>query len=158
METLQLSSPAFQQGFPIPKRYTGFGEDVSPALRLSGLAPDTVSLAVIMDDLDVPFIKKPYHHWLIWNLPPLEELPEGIPPGQTLPGLGGAVQGIGYGMHCYRGPRPPVFLRMPHRYVFRVFSLDCRLNLPPQTGGKRLLAAMAGHILQEASLFGTFQR
>lgn len=157
MEPLRLSSPAFHPGCPIPGRHTGFGEDVSPALRLSGLAPDTISLAVMMDDLDVPFIK-PYHHWLIWNLPPLAELPEGIPPEPVLPELGGAVQGIGYGRHRYRGPRPPVFLRSPHRYVFRAFSLDCRLNLPPRADGKHLLAAMAGHVLQEASLLGTFRR
>lgn len=157
MDPLRLASPAFDPGRPIPKRHTGFGEDLSPALCLSGLAPDTVSLAVMMYDLDVPFVKT-YHHWLIWNLPPLEELPEGIPPGAALPGLDGAVQGVGYGTHRYRGPCPPIFLRAPHRYVFQAFSLDCRLELSSNTRGNQLLSAMSGHILQTASLLGTFQR
>lgn len=157
MTPLLLTSPTFAPGCPIPRRHTGFEADLSPALCLSGLTPEAVSLAVTMDDLDVPFTKI-YSHWLIWNLPPVAELPEGIPHGQTLPELGGAVQGIGYGRHGYRGPYPPPFLRAPHRYLFQVYALDCRLELSPRIRRAALLSAMQGHILQEASLLGTFQR
>lgn len=157
MDSLTLTSPSFAEGGPIPRRHTGFGEDLSPALCLSGLSPEAISLVVTMDDLDVPFTKI-YSHWLIWNLPPQAELPEGIPHGPVLPELGGAAQGVGYGKHGYRGPYPPPFLRTPHRYVFHVYALDCRLELSPEEKRRALLPAMKGHILQEASLMGTFQR
>ena len=157
METLKLTSPAFAECGSIPKRYTGFGEDLSPALRLSGLCDAAVSIALVLDDLDVPLCKT-YCHWLVWNLPPMAELPEGIPQGSSVPALGNAAQGIGYGTHRYRGPYPPPFLRTPHRYVFRAYALDCRLNLPSTARRRALMKAMSGHILQEASLLGTFLR
>lgn len=157
MDTLTLASPAFEEGCSIPRRHSGFGEDLSPALRLSGLCRETVSLALVLEDLDVPFCKI-YCHWLIWNLPPMAEIPEGIPHGPSVLSLGNAVQGVGYGRHCYRGPCPPPLLRSPHRYVFRAYALDCRLDLPPAARRRALIKAMLGHILQEASLSGTFQR
>lgn len=157
MDTLKLSSPAFQEGGSIPKRHTGFGEDLSPALRLSGLCDNAVSIALILEDLDVPLCKT-YCHWLIWNLPPMTDIPEGIPHGPSVLSLGNAVQGIGYGANRYRGPHPPPFLRIPHRYVFRAYVLDCRLNLLPASRRRTLMKAMSGHILQEASLLGIFRR
>lgn len=157
MDALKLTSPAFQEGCPIPKRYTGFGEDLSPALCLSGLRGEPVSLAVILEDLDVPLCKT-YCHWLIWNLPPVAEIPEGISHGQSVLSLGNAVQGVGYGSHRYRGPYPPPFVQKAHRYVFRVYALDCTLSLPPTARRRTLVKAMSGHILQQASLSGTFRR
>ena len=34
--TIQITSSAFIQGHPIPKKYTGEGADVSPPLELDG--------------------------------------------------------------------------------------------------------------------------
>lgn len=157
MEALKLSSPAFREGCPIPKRHTGFGEDLSPALRLSGICGGAVSVALVLDDLDVPFCKS-YCHWLVWNLPPMAEIPEGIPHGPQVLSLGNAVQGVGYGVHRYRGPCPPPVLRKAHRYVFHAYVLDCRLELPPASRKQALKKAMSGHILQKAALLGTFRR
>lgn len=138
LKTLVITSPAFRQGGPIPKRHTGFGEDVSPAFRLSGLCPEAVSLEVILDDLDIPLIPA-YPHWLIWDIPPTEEIPEHIPCGAL--GPGGAVQGVAYGRNCYRGPRPPFFVRTPHRYLSLL-----RVGLPPGAGGRsRPADAAEGH-------------
>ena len=52
--TIQISSSAFVQGNPIPKKYTGEGTDVSPALAWSGLPEKTKELALICDDPDAP--------------------------------------------------------------------------------------------------------
>lgn len=157
MDALRLTSPAFEEGCPIPKRHTGFGEALSPAMHLSGLGREAVSLALTLEDLDVPFCRT-CCHWLIWNLPPMAEIPEGIPHGPSVLSLRNAAQGVGYGRHRYRGPCPPPFLRGAHRYVFRAYALDCKLDLPPTVRRRALLQAMSGHILQEASLAGTFQR
>ena len=154
MQTLTVTSPAFVSGGPIPPIHTGDGEDISPALRLAGLCPETVSLAVVLDDLDIPLVRN-YAHWLLWNLPPMEEIPAHIPHGPLT--QYGAVQGTAYGRNRYRGPLPPSFLKKPHRYVFRVYALDRRLDLPPAARRWDLMAAMNGHILQEGNLMGLYR-
>lgn len=153
-QDLLITSPAFQQGRPIPQQYTGFGADISPAFQISGLCQEAVSLAVIMDDLDIPLIPA-YCHWLIWNIPRREELPEQIPHG--FPVLGRAVQGVAYGQHRYRGPKPPFFVRTPHRYVFRFYALDCFLDLDAESSCRALMNAMKGHILQKGCIMGTYR-
>ena len=153
MNPLNITSPSFKNGGIIPNEHTGFGEDTSPMLQIGGLSPETVSLAIVMDDLNIPFCKA-YNHWIIWNIPRMETLPAAIPHGQTVPSLGGAVQGIGYGANRYRGPKPPAFLRKPHTYVFRVYALDCFLELPSHSRKRAFMKAMEGHILQYGELLG----
>ena len=150
-----VSSPAFAPGANIPKKYTGWGEDLSPELRLENLPSDAVSLAIIMDDLDHPL--SGYNHWVIWNIAPQAVIAENIPHGPKVEGLEGALQGVGYGKHRYRGPKPPVFLRGAHRYVFYVYALDCMLDLGSTARKKDLLKAMQGHVLQQASIMGIYQ-
>lgn len=154
MNQLTLTSPDFQDGGWIPLKHTGRGEDLSPCLELHGLAKESKALAVILEDASHPLFKN-YTHWLIWNLPPRPLIPAGISAGKTAPDLEGAVQGIAYGRHRYRGPKPP--LQCNHTYVFTVFALDCRLELSPFSRKSGLLHKMEGHILQSASLSGQFQ-
>lgn len=141
----------------MPKKHTGFGEDVSPAFQLLNLASETVSIAIIMDDLDIPMIKA-FNHWLIWNIPNSETIPENIPYGSVVPLLGNAKQGVGYGHHCYRGPKQPVFIRTMHRYIFRFYVLDCFLDLDSCAKKANLLEAMKGHIIQQGSITGNYKR
>ncbi len=161
MDTLTIKSPSFEDNGFMPKKHTGFGEDVSPAFNLFNLSDKAVSLAIIMDDLDIPFISA-YNHWLLWNIPPMEEIPENIPYGtgtRTGAGtLGNAVQGIGYGKHRYRGPKQPVFIRNTHRYVFNFYVLDCYFELDCNSTKKELLAKMQGHVLQQGSITGKYKR
>ncbi len=157
MNELYITSPAFGYGEKIPMEYSGFGEDISPMLQLKNLSPEAASLAVIMDDLDVPFCKT-YTHWLIWNIPRMETIPSAISHGKTVPSLGNAVQGIGYGVNRYRGPKPPAFLPpLVHNYIYRVYALDCFLELSCNSRKKDLLRAMEGHILQYTALLGQFR-
>lgn len=132
-DTLSVSSPVFAPDGTIPLCCTGFGEDVSPPLHLSGLCKGAVSLAVTMVDLDIPLLRE-YPHWLIWNLSPTQEIPAAIPPGESLPELHDAAQGVAYGVHRYRGPKPPLWVRNTHRYRFDVYVLNCRLALDSQPG------------------------
>lgn len=151
-KNLTVTSPAFEEGGTIPVRYTGDGEDVSPALTLSELSPNAKSIALVMDDLDFPL--RTYNHWVIWNLPVQEAIPEAIEHGERVESLGGAVQGIGYGRHKYRGPKPPFGT---HQYVYRVFVLDTTLDLSANAGKKDLLKAMEGHVLQYGDLTGQYR-
>lgn len=153
MGDLVVSSPCFAQGGRIPIEHTGYGRDGSPALVLTGLCGAAVSLAIIMDDMGHPI--PAYNHWVFWNIPATASIPGDIPPGERVDALGGAVQGIGYGKHRYRGPKPP--FRWSHVYRFHVFALDGFLDLPGTSRKRQLIAAMQGHIVQQAMLTGHFR-
>jgi Raf kinase inhibitor-like YbhB/YbcL family protein len=151
--TLIVTS-VFVDGGKIPIEYTGHGKDISPKLFLSEVSDKAKTLAVIMDDINHPIFKV-YNHWTIWNLPVTQEIPEGIPHGEILSDFGGAVQGIGYGRHRYRGPKPP--FGATHKYHYHVYALDRRLDLKPKSKKADLLRAMNGHILQHGCLTGAYK-
>jgi Raf kinase inhibitor-like YbhB/YbcL family protein len=151
---MKLTSQAVRPGQPIPAIHSCEGEDRSPALVWEEVPANTRSLALIADDPDAP--RGTYVHWVLFNLPAdAIELAAGVPRMPKLPS--GARQGINdSGDLGYRGPCPP--RGGPHRYFFRLYALDCALNLPPGVNRSDLEAAMADHILAEAMLMGTYQR
>ncbi len=150
---MELRSSAFQEGGPIPSKYTCDGADMSPPLSWSGPPAETQSFALICDDPDAPM--STWVHWVAWNIPgTTQSLPLGLPKVDSLPG--GMQQGttdfrrIGYG-----GPCPP---SGTHRYFFNVYALDTTLTLPASTTKPALEQAMRGHILTEARLMGVYTR
>lgn len=153
MEQLTVTSPCFEEGGLIPIENTGYGIDQSPELVLKGLCKEAVSVAVVMNDMGHPI--PAYNHWVIWNIPAEEVIPGGIPPGAHVTAIPRAVQGIGYGKHRYRGPKPP--FRWSHIYYYQVFVLDGFLDLPCDTRKKALLRAMEGHVLQRGVLTGHYR-
>lgn len=152
--SLHVTCPSFGKNGQIPKKHTGFGEDISPQFSIGGLRNEVKALAIMMDDLDVPFAGE-LNHWLIWNLPPESTIPENIPFGAECPN--GARQGLAYGRHRYRGPKQPPFIRKAHRYRFCVYGLDRSLELPATARKKDLMQAMSGHILQTGEVIGWYQ-
>lgn len=152
-----VTSTAFTDNGMIPRKYTGFGEDVSPDFRITGAPQETVSFAIVMDDLDVPF-RKSFTHWIIWNISKISEIPEGLPKGALIHNPINACQGNAWGRHCYRGPKQPFFVRKEHRYTFYVYALDCMLNIPESSDKAALLKMMNGHILAETSITGRYKR
>lgn len=153
---MKVSSKSFENNELIPKKHTGFGEDLSPEFQISDVPEGTVSLAVIMDDLDVPWTKN-YNHWIVWNIPNTEIIPEGLPKGTEISEPIKACQGIGWGKNGYRGPKPPFFLKKAHRYVFYIYALDTELALSVKSKKKALLDAMKGHVLDRATLTGLYK-
>lgn len=154
---LQILCHSFENNGIIPKKHTGFGQDISPAFEISNLCEDTVSIAIIMDDLDIPFIGE-FTHWVIWNIPRTDKIPESIPQGSQVKELGGAVQGAAYGKNEYKGPKQPFFIRNSHRYIFKFYALDFLLNLESNAGKRELLKEMEGHILQKGEICGKYKR
>jgi hypothetical protein len=59
--SLNLSSSVFQEGKPIPAKYTCGSSNVSPPLTWSGFPKNTKSFAIIMDDRDAPM--GTWVHW-----------------------------------------------------------------------------------------------
>lgn len=151
-----LTSSAFDDGSAIPRKYTGEGEDVSPPLAWTAPPEGAVSLVLICDDPDAP--RGTWNHWLLWNLPPdLRSLPEAVPTRPDLTEYGGAVQGTNdFGRIGYGGPMPPP--GSSHRYYFRLYALDSKLNLPARVRRGALDMAMEGHVLAETHLMGRYSR
>lgn len=57
----------------------------------------------------------------------------------------------------YDGPYPPPNDLRLHRYFFRLFALDvARLDVPDRFTAAEVFAAMHGHVLGEASTYGTY--
>ncbi|MBX9805326.1 MAG: YbhB/YbcL family Raf kinase inhibitor-like protein [Alphaproteobacteria bacterium] len=151
---LTLKSPAFQANASIPGQYTCDGANTSPALKWDGIPAGTKSLALLVDDPDVPKHLRAdgmWDHWLLFNIPTsvsgLVENSLGVP---------GAVQGKNTGGKLgYTGPCPP---DRQHRYFFKLYALDVVLNLPEGASKAEVEAAMKGHILEQAELVGVYDR
>jgi hypothetical protein len=152
--TMKLTSVAWMEGKPIPVKYTCDGADVSPPLAWSDAPAGTRSFALICDDPDAP--AGTWVHWVIYGLPATATaLSEGIATTETLPD--GAKQGVNdFRRTGYGGPCPPP--GAPHRYYFKLYALDATPALKSRATKVELLRAMAGHILAEARLMGTYQR
>ena len=149
---MKLSSPAFSHGKKIPICYTCEGENISPPLHIEDVPHEAKSLALIMDDPDVPsWVREDgvYDHWIIFNmLPSTEKIAEGKAP---LASFGKNTSGS----HDYVGPCPP---DREHRYFFTLFALDITLKLPSGITKKELEKAMEGHILEKAQLIGLYEK
>jgi len=153
-QTMKITTSAFADGQPIPQKYTCSGENVSPALAWSGVPASAKSLALVTEDPDAP--SGTFIHWVLYNLPPsLSELPEKVPTGAAVEGLG-SQGSTGFGKPGYGGPCPPA--GKPHRYYFKLYALDLAPQLASGLNAAGLQQQMQGHILAQAQWMGTFQR
>ncbi len=151
---ITVTSTAFSAGTPIPVKYTGQGEDISPDLSWRNVPEGVASFALICDDPDAP--RGTWVHWTIWNIPPTSTgLPEGF--SANVATADGVIQGVtSSGKPGYHGPMPPA--GNAHHYYFRVYALDTMLSLPASADRAQLDAAMKGHVLSRGELMGTYQR
>ena len=149
-----LSSASFSNGADIPKKFTCAGPDVSPQLSWTEPPPATKSFALVVDDPDAPVGN--WNHWTLWNLPPTSRgLPENVSKEARL--ADDTWQGINdFHKTGYNGPCPPA--GKPHRYYFKLFALDAKLELKPGSGKPELESAMKGHILSQAEWMGSYKR
>lgn len=151
--TITVTSPAFEDGAMIPSLYTCRGQNLSPAINWQDIPQGTGSIALTADDPDASV--GDWVHWVVWNIPAkLTGLPESLSTDAALPD--GTRQGItDFGRSGYGGPCPP---SGTHRYYFKVYALDTRLDLPDTTTKKDLLRAMEGHIIARGRLMGKYKR
>jgi Raf kinase inhibitor-like YbhB/YbcL family protein len=148
MNHLSVASPAFENGSPIPPKYTCDGADVSPPLAVAAVPREAKSLALIADDPDAP--GGTWVHWLLWNVDPKAgRIGEASVPS-------GAIQGRnGFGRNTYGGPCPP---SGTHRYFFKVYALDTTLDLKAGSAKPDLERAMQGHVLSDGQVIGLYKR
>lgn len=149
MGELTLESSAFNSGEEIPKKYGYKYDNSSPPLKIGSVPTDTKSLALVMDDPDaMGAVGKVWVHWVIWNIiPTITEISEGSSPSGSIEGTTDFGE-IGYG-----GPAPP---DKKHTYVFKLYALKTKLDLPKGSSKNELEKAMSGQIISQTSLKGTF--
>ena len=150
MENLKLTSSDFSDGDEIP-RECGY-KNGNRAPRLKWISLDAfpagrwpTSFALIMDDPDaMEAVGKVWVHWVVWN----------IEPDVWEYGPGDAAEGItDFGEVGYGGPAPP---DKRHTYVFKLYALDCKLELTSESTKADVEKAMKGHIIEQATLEGTY--
>jgi Raf kinase inhibitor-like YbhB/YbcL family protein len=154
MGTLQISSPAFENHGPIPRRYTSDGDDVSPPLRWMGVPPGTKELALVCFDPDAP-MPRMFTHWVVYRIPP-----NATSIGEGESGKNQLTEGTnGSGTIGYTGPAPPPAHGL-HHYYFCLYALDTNLDSLVQAGLTReqLMEEISKHVIQMARLVGTYEK
>lgn len=151
--SLELKSRAFENEEMIPEKFSCDGEDISPELTWSGAPENTKSFALICDDPDAPV--GTFVHWVIFNIPAdVSKLGENVPNHELLEN--GAEQGKNdFGKIGYGGPCPP---GGTHRYYFKLYALDQKVNLDPGISKDQLLDEIKDNIIDEAQLMGRYER
>ena len=143
MGNLKLTSSAFEDGGEIPREYGYKNGNEKPPLTINGIPEGTKSLALIMDDPDaMEPAGKVWVHWVVWNIDPTTIELENVEEGMTDFGE------VGYG-----GPAPP---DKRHTYVFKLYALDTKLDLPEKSTKADVEKAMEGHIIEQTQLTGTY--
>jgi phosphatidylethanolamine-binding protein (PEBP) family uncharacterized protein len=156
-ENFELTSPAFEHATPIPPRHRGrfFAASISPALAWTPPPAGTAALLLVVQDPDAPGARPATHALTLGLDPALPGIPEN---GLTEPS---AVTGLSHG----RGPMgrrgwfgpAPVPSHGPHSYIFQLFAVDHRPELPDGFTLAQALEAISGHVLGRARLDGTYE-
>ena len=140
----------------IPNRFSSCEGQANDSPELYWQAPPdgTQSFSLIVTDRDTPI--GTFVHWVLYDLPPnLRELPEAITKAEQLPN--GSRQGKNdFGEIGYDGPCPSG--HSAHHYVFDLYALDTKLNLPGGATKKQVTNAMTNHILAHGQLTGLYLR
>lgn len=152
--TMQLKSDAFEQDALIPSKFTGEGEDVSPALAWENPPQGTKAFAVICHDPDAPLVSSNgtygFVHWVLYNIPAdVTHLEEGT-----------ALYTAGIndkGETGYNGPMPPNGHGL-HNYYFWILALDKAVELEPDLTLWSMLEEVEPHLIGMNRLVGRYKR
>lgn len=139
----------------IDPRYTCDLDNSSPELRWENPPEGAESFAVLAEDPDAAIGL--FTHWLVYGIPKdIHHLPAGIPAQDSLPN--GIRQGLNsYGKLGYAGPCPPLGSNF-HHYIFRIFALRARPELPSRAERPAFLAAMSDLVIGSTEVVGRFKR
>ncbi len=142
---MKITSPEFKHNESIPKKFTCQGQDINPALDIEDVPENAQSLALIVDDPDAPM--GTWVHWVVFDIPVISRIEEDSIPGK---------QGINdFRRKDYGGPCPP---SGTHRYFFKIYALDTKLNLAEGIDKEALEKAIQPHILDKAELIGLYKK
>lgn len=143
---LTITSKAFENNGPIPRKYTCEGRGISPPLEIWNIPLGTQSLAITVHDPDAA-LDGGYTHWVVWNISPTRKIRRHFRKGEAGPNT--------IGEHKYKGLCPSLGI---HHYHFKVYALDTKLDIDRNTYKAGLEEKMRGHILAEGELVGVYMR
>jgi Raf kinase inhibitor-like YbhB/YbcL family protein len=155
----RMMSPAYTEGGQIPSQYSCSDTNASsPPLQWSDAPSGTASFAVIMHDTDGAPSKGSMDvtHWIFWNIPATSTaVAGGVKPDSSPDGI---VQGKNVrNVNGYQPPCPPPGAAS-HHYIFELYALDTKLDLPGGSTRTDLLKVMDGHVIGKATYVGIFGR
>lgn len=156
-ESITLTSSAFEHQTPIPAKHRGhiFAPNISPALAWTTPPHGTAELVLIIQDPDAPSATPAIHGITIGIDPSLAGIPEnGLANPSPIPGLRHGAGAMG--RRGWIGPMP-VRSHGPHAYVFQLFAVDRRLELPDRFTLDELIGAISGHVLGRSRLDGIYE-
>jgi len=147
---ITLESSAFTSEGEIPKKYGYKYDNLSPPLKIGSVPSDSKSLALVMDDPDaMGAVGKVWVHWVMWNIDPtITDISEGSSPSGSIEGK------TDFGEIKYGGPAPP---DKRHTYVFKLYALKTKLDLPKGSTKAELEQAISSQIISHTFLKGTFE-
>lgn len=155
--SLEVTSPAFEDDGPLPVSCTDDGDRLSPALAWRGVPVDAEAVVIILEDADSP-TPAPLVHAIIWDLPGEDgALAPGDLEGPTSTGEGHQLGRNGLKRVEYLPPDPPRG-HGAHRYCFQVFALSERLDFDEPPTRRDVLNAMQGRVLAKGCLTGVYER
>jgi Raf kinase inhibitor-like YbhB/YbcL family protein len=155
----KLMSSAYSEGAMIPTQYSCADPNASsPALQWSNPPAGAANFAVILHDTDAAPAKGTMDvtHWIFWNIPASSTMvAAGVKPDSSPDGI---VQGKNVrNVNGFQPPCPPPGAT-PHHYIFELYALDAKLDLPAGSTRADLLKAMDGHVIGKATYVGLFGR
>ena len=144
---MRLTSDAFSDGGEIPRECGYKNGNEKPELVLTEIPKGTMSLALIMDDPDaMGAVGKVWVHWVMCNI----RSNTAAIGNDSANGTEGMTD---FGEVGYGGPAPP---DKRHTYVLKLYALNNTLDLPKESTKAEVEKAMEGHILEQATLTGTY--
>ena len=147
MGNLKLTSSSFSDGGEIPRIFGYKNGNKHPTLFVSDMPEGTEYLALIMDDPDaMGAVGKVWVHWVVWNIWPVSNTGV-VDYNQASEGM------TDFGEVGYGGPAPP---DKRHTYIFKLYALDIKLDLPNESTKADVEKAMEGHIIEQTQLTGTY--
>jgi hypothetical protein len=155
----KLMTSAYTEGSMIPTQYSCADPNAaSPALSWSNPPNNTASFAVIMHDTDAAPMKGAMDvtHWIFWNIPATSTSVAGNVKPDSSPDA--IVQGKNIrNVNGFQPPCPPPGAT-PHHYIFELYALDSKIDLPAGSTRADLLKAIDGHVIGKATYVGLFGR
>jgi hypothetical protein len=153
---MTIASSAFLDSQTVPKQYTCDGAGINPPLQFSNIPSEAQSLALLVEDPDAP--TGIWIHWLMWNISAsTTEISENSVPQGAIQGQASSGQNV-YGAPCPPSPTPGSGQAGIHHYIFTVYALDSKLQLPSYSTAQNFQSAIQGHVISQAQLTGLYGR
>jgi Raf kinase inhibitor-like YbhB/YbcL family protein len=146
---IEVRSPDFFDGGPLPAWASADGEGRAPEIRWGELPATTQSVALVCEDPDAP-MATPFVHHLVYGI---------APSARSLQiGVASAREGKNGAMKQGFTPAAPPKGHGVHRYYFQVFALDKDISLGADSTRESLVEAMKGAVIGYGEIIGTYER